>query len=163
MRFALFGGSPPPSPGTPKPPPFPRYTSGLFCGRKRTINARPYSGSSRRRPLRPPRAAPSILFRDCGRGRGVPRCEHSEQCGFRRGQGGIWGVARSAVRGGPGFPENELVEFLGVHGWETPNEICTAYRLAPPSDFLILNQTYTLSPSARTGCNPRRSGSSHAP
>ena len=33
------------------------------------------------------------------------------------GDGGYGGVARSAVRGGPGFPENELVEFLGVHGW----------------------------------------------
>ena len=21
------------------------------------------------------------------------------------------------ARGGPGFPENELAEFLGVHGW----------------------------------------------
>ena len=48
--------------------------------------------------------------------RGVPRCERSEQWGFRRGWG-VWGVARSAVRGGPGFPENELVKFLGVHGW----------------------------------------------
>ncbi len=80
---------------------------------KRTSNARPYSGSSRRRSLRPPRAAPSISFRDCGRGRGVPRCEHREQWGFRRGWR-VWGVlGKAELEGWPGVPRKRACRVFG--------------------------------------------------
>jgi hypothetical protein len=61
---------------------------------------------------------------------GVPRCEHSEQWGFPE-------------RGRPGFPENELVEFLGVHGRGTPRA-AQAAQFVGSGDTLFCKNYITL-------------------
>ncbi len=62
----------------------------------------------------------------CGRGRGVPRCERSEQWGFRRGKG-VWGLAR----------------FIAPEGWETPKGGAAAQNVAG-GNTSILNSPFSI-------------------
>ena len=82
-------------------------------------------------PLSPPTDQRSEGARDGGQ---EPRKKAPKKAPKLRGDGG---GSRGWIGGRPGFPENELVEFFGVHGQGNPLEKKTCHVAYPITAFFL--------------------------